>query len=323
VLLAYSKMWLSDELIASDLPEDPWIAQALERYFPALLRQKFGAYIPRHPLKREIIVTYVLNSMVNRVGSTFAHRLSEATGARPALVVRAYLAAREVFGYVPLWQQIEALDNQVSDAVQAQMINELGRLGSHAVRWFLRSRRLAEPMEQVVKRFAPAVDALRARFAADDAPSPRAAAWLQAGVPAPIARAVVSSDGLFAALDIAEIADATQRPIDQAIDVHAGLASRLGLARLHQQIDALPSDSYWQTLAKGALGDDLTGLQRAIALDVLGPGQGGAAQMLAAWEQRNHDAMERAQRLLTELADAKGVDLAMLSVALRELRNLA
>ncbi len=126
VLLAYSKMWLSDELMASDLPEDPWIATALERYFPALLREKFGAYIPRHPLKREIIATYVLNSMVNRVGSTFVHRLSEATGAKPAQVVRAYLATREVFGYVPLWQQIEALDNQVSDAVQARDAQRAG-----------------------------------------------------------------------------------------------------------------------------------------------------------------------------------------------------
>ncbi len=323
VLLAYSKMWLSDELIASDLPEDPWIAQALERYFPALLRDKYGAYIARHPLKREIIVTYVLNSMVNRVGSTFVHRLSEATGAKPALVVRAYLATREVFGYVPLWRQIEALDNQVGDAVQAQMINELGRLGSHATRWFLRSRRLAEPMEQVVKRFAPAIETLRTRFAADSATSPRAAQWVQAGVPAPIAQAVISAEGLFAALDIAEIADATRRSIDEAADVHAGLGQRLGLARLRQQIDTLPGDSYWQTLAKGALGDDLTGLQRAIALDVLNQGPGDAGQMLAAWEQRNRDAMDRAQRLLTELADAKAVDLAMLSVALRELRNLA
>ena len=45
--------------------------------------------------------------------------------------------------------------------------------------------------------------------------------------------------------------------------------------------------------------------------------------MLAAWEARNAAALERAQRLLAELADAKGADLAMLSVALRELRNLA
>ena len=68
---------------------------------------------------------------------------------------------------MPLWQQIEALDNKVSDGVQAEMIIELGRLGSHATRWFLRSRRLADPMEQVVKRFAPAVEALRKRFAAE------------------------------------------------------------------------------------------------------------------------------------------------------------
>ncbi len=85
----------------------------------------------------------------------------------------------------------------------------------------------------------------------------------------------------------------------------------------------MPSDSYWQTLAKVALGDDLAGLQRSIAHDVLSHGHGSAAAMLAAWEQRNRDALERAQRLLAELADAKGVDLAMLSVALRELRNLA
>ena len=34
VLLAYSKMWLYDELLASDLPDDPWVATALARYFP-------------------------------------------------------------------------------------------------------------------------------------------------------------------------------------------------------------------------------------------------------------------------------------------------
>ena len=80
VLLAYSKMWLFDELLASDLPEDPWVGTALARYFPSVLKEKFGSYIERHPLKREIVATHVLNSMVNRVGSTFVHRLMETTG---------------------------------------------------------------------------------------------------------------------------------------------------------------------------------------------------------------------------------------------------
>ena len=246
MLFAYSKMWLSDEIMASDLPEDPWIGTALARYFPALLREKFGAYIPRHPLKREIVATHVLNSMVNRVGSTFVHRLSERTGARPAQVVRAYLAAREVFGDVAVWQQVEALDNKVADAVQSEMLIEEGWLTARATTWFLRSRRLAEPLEQTFRRFIPAVQALRARLEPQAAASPQAAAWIAAGVPPPLALRVASADQLIAALDVAEVAEAVQRNFDEVSEVHVGIGTRLGLSRLRQQIDALPSDSHWQ-----------------------------------------------------------------------------
>jgi glutamate dehydrogenase len=74
VLLAFSKIWLSDELVASPLVDDPWVASTLGRYFPKALRERFAGYMVRHPLKREIIATYVTNSMLNRVGSTFVHR---------------------------------------------------------------------------------------------------------------------------------------------------------------------------------------------------------------------------------------------------------
>ena len=323
VLLAYSKMWLFDEIMASDLPEDPWIGSALARYFPSLLREKFGTYIPRHPLKREIVATHVLNSMVNRVGATFVHRLADTTGAQPAQVVRAYLATREVMGHVALWQQIEALDNRVADVVQSEMLIEEGELTARATTWFLRSRRLAEPMEASVKRFRPAVDALGRILGAAVAASPKAAEWVAAGVPAALAQRVACGEGLYAALDVAEVAEAVQRDVAEVSEVHVGVGTRLGLARLRVQIDALPSDSYWQSLAKGALGDDLMGLQRAITQEVLSAEAGSAAQMLSAWESANRVALERAQRLLAELGDAQGADLAMLSVALRELRNLA
>jgi glutamate dehydrogenase len=323
VLLAYSKMWLFEELLASDVPEDPWIGAALARYFPAKLQQKFGAYVPRHPLKREIIATHVLNSMVNRVGSTFVHRLAEMTGAKPADVVRAYLLTREIFGYVPIWKAIEALDNTVADAVQGEMVIEFGRLTTRATTWFLRSKRLAEPMDASFKRFSASVEALRARLAADAAASPRAMAWVQAGVPAELAHKVTMAESLYAALDIAEVAEAAQRPLPQVADVHAGVGSRLMLSALRARINGLPSDSYWQSLAKAALGDDLAGLQRAIAQQVVSGASKDAAEQLRAWESTSGAALERAQRMLAELADAKGADLAMLSVALRELRNLA
>jgi glutamate dehydrogenase len=105
--------------------------------------------------------------------------------------------------------------------------------------------------------------------------------------------------------------------------VHAGVGERLGLARLRGQIDALAADSYWQNRAKTALGDDLAGLQRALAQQVLGGGHGNAGELIARWEAGNATALERARRLLADLAETKQADLAMLSVALRELRNLA
>ena len=323
VLLAYSKMWLFEELLASDVPEDPWIGAALGRYFPTRLQTKFAAYIARHPLKREIISTHVLNSMVNRVGSTFVHRLAEMTGAKPADVMRAYLLTREIFDYIAIWRAIEALDNRVPDVIQGEMIIALGRLTTRATTWFVRSKRLSEPMEATFKRFSTSVETLRARLAQEAAASPRVAGWMQAGVPAELAQRVGVAESLYAALDIAEIAEATQRPLPQVCDVHSGVGQRLMLGNLRARINALASDSYWQSLAKAALGDDLAGLQRAIAQQVVSAASKDAAEQLRAWESASGAALERAQRMLAELAEAKGADLAMLSVALRELRNLA
>jgi glutamate dehydrogenase len=322
VLLAYSKMWLSDVLVASDLPEDPWVATALHRYFPVPLREQFGSYIPRHPLRREIIATHVLNSMVNRVGSTFVHRMTELTGATPPQIVRAYLATREVFAYVPLWQQIEALDNLVPDALQSDMILALDRLTVRSTAWFLRSKRLSEPLEQMVARFAPAAQALREQLARDAKTSPEVEAWVQAGVPLDLAQRVHATEGLFMALDIAEIADSAKHSLLETAEVYVGVGGSLQLDRLGHQIDALPAVSYWQTLAKVALGDDLADLQRTMALHVVSAGEGSPEKRLAEWQQVNSTELARAQRLLAELADATHADLAMLSVALRELRNL-
>jgi len=164
---------------------------------------------------------------------------------------------------------------------------------------------------------------LRQRLEPAAAALPLVAEWVAAGVPATLAQAVAATEGLFDALDIAEIAETHQLALDEIGDLHHQLGERLGLQRLHQQIEALPADTYWDTLAKIALGDELAEVQRSIALDVLSRHEGSALHMLQAWEGENQQELQSAWRLLAELADAKPVDLAMLSVALRKLRSLA
>ena len=331
VLLAYSKIWLYDELLASTLPDDPWVATALARYFPKALRERYATYMPRHPLKREIIATYVTNSMVNRVGSTFVHQLLETTGAKPHEVVRAYLLNREVFAFVDLWMAIEALDDVVVDAVQTAMLLDTARLIGRGTTWFLRSRRLSEDMASTIAHFAPQVAALATRLPQLLDPGERAridaavAAYIGKGVPRALAARVVAFDTLYAALDIIEVADAAKRPVETVAELYFELSTRLGLPWLREKIGALAGDAHWQSLAKGAMQDDLSSLQRAITADVLGRAADASAGagLIAAWEERNRRGVERVVQLFGELRAASSVDSAMLSVALRELRNLA
>ena len=329
VLFAYSKIWLTEEFVASELPEDPWVATTLQRYFPAALREQYAALMQRHPLRREIIATHVVNSTVNRVGSTFVHQLMETTGARPAEILRAYLLVREVFGFVPLWRSIEALDNKVGDAVQSEMLIEAVRLIARGTTWFLRSPRLADPMQTTIERFTPDVEALYPMIGAlldAAARSPlteTAARWTQAGVPPAVAERVATLDTLFAALDVSEVSLQSGRPLATTAGVYFGVTSRLGLPWLRERIHALPGDGHWQVLARNSLRDDLGALQRSLARQALGDGKPDDANgIVATWEARNRVAMERLSRILGELRAVPAPDVAMLSVALRELRNL-
>ena len=56
-LLAWTKIALCDAALATDLPEDPYVAGRLFAYFPPLLRERFAASMPRHRLHREIILS--------------------------------------------------------------------------------------------------------------------------------------------------------------------------------------------------------------------------------------------------------------------------
>ena len=203
------------------------------------------------------------------------------------------------------------------------MLVEWRQLITRATTWFLRSRHLDEPAGEGARRLAPAVGSLRLRLepeAAGVAASGRVGAGGRAG--RRWRSRSGAADRLFNALDIAEVAEAGQSDLEATSQVHFGIGERLGLEKLRQQIELLPADTHWQSLAKVALADDLADLQRSIALDVVRGNPGPAQEKLSAWEERKPAAFARAKRLLAELADAQSPELAMLSVALRELRKL-
>jgi len=330
VLLAYSKVTLQAELVASDVLEDAYLANDLERYLPATLRERFAEQVRAHPLRREIIATYIANSMVNRVGATFAHRLHEEAGTAAPDVARAYTAAREVFDMRRLWKELSELDNLVSTNVQNALMIEAKRLLRRASLWFLRNRRQPLDISATVDHFAPGVATLARELpgllakADVDALTATAERYARKGVPEQLAARVASMDALFSGLNVIEVASAAGSPVEAVAAVWFALGARLDLHWLRDQIARLSSQSRWEALARGALRDDLYSEQRDLTCQVLRPESRveDAETLIDGWMDENRSSLARCFDMLADLKEAETVDIAMLSVALREIRNL-
>ncbi|MEC3765379.1 NAD-glutamate dehydrogenase [Cupriavidus sp. SS-3] len=330
VLLAYSKMWLYDELLGSDVPEDVLVAGLLADYFPVPLRQRYGDAMQRHPLRREILSTHLTNMLVNRIGATFVHRIMEETDARPADIVRACLIARDVFGLTALWQEIDALDNRVADAEQARMFGSVALLLERACLWFIRYLRSGSSATEDLARFAQAAQWLAPRLpqllpqADATALTEHTRALIEAGVGETLAARVAGSEISAAALDIAEVAAACERSLELVAGVYFALDSHLSFSWLRDRALALPSDTHWDLLARTTTLDDLGRLKRALTVSVLSQAgdQASPEAMIDAWRASRHGALERFTRMLADQRASGAAGLSMLSVAVREIGML-
>jgi glutamate dehydrogenase len=322
VLLAYSKITLYASLLESDLPEDPALDGELDLYFPSPLPERFGDVMRRHRLRREIVATRVTNDLIDRAGTTFVFRLRDDTGASPADIARASIVAREVFGVRSLWEEIEALDGVVGAEVQVEMLLSSRRSVERATRWLLRSRPRPLDIAAEIARYGEGTLAVAGALpdilveSEQDAWRERVGKLTEAGVPAAVAERVATQGALFSALDIVEIAAATERPVDEVAALHFQLGGSLSLHWLRDRIALLPRTNRWQAMARAALRDDLFALHAELTTAVLRFGG------LDAWLEANRHAADRAAEILGEIRSGGTFDLTTLPVALREVRNL-
>jgi glutamate dehydrogenase len=330
VLMAYTKIVLAEELLASELPDDPYLELDLRTYFPTEIQEGFEPQIKQHPLRREIIVTRVVNDLVNGAGMTYWHRLAGETGASAADLTRANFVAREIFGSLELRQELRSYDNVIDAGVQTRMRVEMRTLVERASRWLATNRRPPLDSQATVDFFAGPVQSVMTRLpelmvgrelaAYED----RLAALVAAGVPEKLASRVAGLPPAYMLLNVIEIAEREALPPEDVARVHFALGERLGLPSLVQRILALPRDDQWQTMARAALRDDLHAVHAQLTGQVLRstPADQPAPARIAIWEDAEADLVARAAITLQQIcADEKG-DLARMSVGLRVVRGL-
>ncbi|MDQ6799990.1 MAG: NAD-glutamate dehydrogenase [Acidobacteriota bacterium] len=326
VLMAYSKIALYQDLIASDLPDDPLLVEDLVRYFPAPLRVRFRAAIERHRLRREIIATYETNTIINRVRATLVAQMTEETGKPASDIARAFTVIRESFDLPSLWAEIEALDNKLPARIQSEMMIEVGRLLERAIAWLLRSGYEKLDIAAYVAEFRPRIETLATHLhdvlppALMSALKTRQGELEASGIPSRLASRVASLGVMSAALDIVRLTRAG-RPVEDVARVYFGLGARFGLDRLRAAGASIAAETPWQKAAVAVVVDDLFNYQSILASRVIRETDG-ARDPVDVWLAARQRVVERIDQTITDVKAAATIDLAMLTVASRQLRAL-
>jgi glutamate dehydrogenase len=331
LLLSYAKIALSAQLIQSDVPEDPYLGQELDRYFPPRLARRYGKLLGEHRLKREIIVTATTNSIVNRMGPTFVARTQQDTGADAATVARAYSIAREVFEVRELWSAIERLDNKAAAALQYGMMQDTIALIRQASYWLIQRHRSTLGIEQQVARLRPGIRELsraplqwlqgdeRLAFEA------RSAELAKAGVPGELSRRIAACGALHSGPDIVELAESRKLTVENAAKAYFAIGGYFGLDWLRTHIAELDTQGHWHAVARGSLREATFEVHRALAQGVLESSrETDPARALDKWLARNKATAEHARAVMQDIrAQTTVIDFASLSVALQAVRRVA
>jgi len=331
LLGCYVKGQLKLDLLASDAPEDPWLARYLEHAFPARLCERFRGALQQHMLRREIIVTQLANDIVDFMGINFVERVQQSTAAPPAAIVRAWAIASAVFELPGSWASVEALDGSVPAALQCEVYADLQRLVRLGTRWFLQNRRGALDVAAEIAAFASPVRQIRESIGAC-AQGEQRSAWerragdlREGGLPEALAADFAGSSMLIGALGMVEVARNQGLAVGQVARVAFALNERLGFYWFGKQLTALPVQNYWQAMARESFLDELDWQVRAVvATAVRGATEGEHTDAcVARWEAARAPVLERWRRVLAEIRGARTQEYAMFSVAVRALLLLA
>ncbi|MCO5090529.1 NAD-glutamate dehydrogenase [Bosea sp. (in: a-proteobacteria)] len=326
VLLAYAKLSLHDALLESPVPDDPYLAGELMRYFPKALREAYPDAIAGHKLRREIVATQLANAIVNRGGPALVPVLAALTRSDAPAIAAAYAIARDSFDLIALNGEIDALDARIPGKIQLGLYAAAQELVTNRMGWFLR-RGVARPgtIEQTIARYARGVTELAGELgallpeAASQARLARIAVLTSEGVPEALAARIASLPALAESTDIVDIAERAKRRIGDVARIHFGIDALFGLSGLKAAAAAVPATDDYERLARERAIETLDDAHSALTQEVSTSAKGQGT--LESWLTERGEDAERTRATVAAIAGS-GLTLPKLMVAAGMLADL-
>ncbi|MFZ2102819.1 MAG: NAD-glutamate dehydrogenase, partial [Oricola sp.] len=330
VLLAYAKIVLFDDIVKSQLPDDPYLEADLLGYFPPRMVKDFTDRIKTHRLRREIIATRLANEAINRGGTTLISRFEDATGMLPYGIVRAHVAVRDGFGFRPLYAAVDALDNRISGTRQLDIYDDIGNSLRQATAHFIKNGESHAPLTESVKALREAAGELEAKLL--NLVPPYLADWVKErrdafkadGLAEAVAKKIALLPILAMAPDIMSVSKASNRSVLEAGEAMFAVTEMFRIGRLERLAYDLSTDDYFDGLAQNRALDTIYSARLAItnaALAAAGKDKS-ARDAVAGWLEHNKLRITRVQDRIGDLTKSGGLSVSRLTVAAGLLADL-
>jgi glutamate dehydrogenase len=325
-LLALAKIALSDDLRASVVPDDPYLARELFRYFPKPMRKRFKAEIEGHRLRRDIVATQLANSLINRGGPTVLVAARDRTGASVTELTQAYAAVRDSFALQELHAEIDALDTKIAGRLQLELYAIVQGVLTDRLAWFTRNLDPAAELANVVDHYRKSLESL-AKLLPSLLPRDRVKAVhdvetrLKAGrVPELLAARLALLPALARAANVVLLSDRAGQSIESAANAYFAVSDRFGFGRIEQMTSEVATGEYYESLALQKARDSLETTHRDLAHRVIANGNGAD---VVGWEAEAGERVSATAEQVEKILADRRPSMAKVTVAASLLSELA
>ncbi|MDP1604688.1 MAG: NAD-glutamate dehydrogenase [Legionella sp.] len=329
-LMAYTKIYLKQEILASSLPEDPYLNQILETAFPPSVREMYQSQMFEHRLKRYIVATQLSNEVVNKMGLTFVYRMQRETGATVEEIIRAYTLAAHSFETDELQRIIESLDFKIPLQDQFETINIIRKLLDLSTHWFLHGNHHVGDLNTLVAHYSHGIRSIERLIpelmtgVTKQYLNSLKEKFLKLNLPAETAERIAAYRAIYTSLNIIEVATNNTMELERVARIYFAAGERMNLVWFRDQIASDTRDDHWHALTRLTLRDELDNLQQALSIAILREDtqEPDPQKLIDKWVHNHQRTVVRWEKFLSMLHSNPTVEYTMFFIAIRELTTL-
>lgn len=331
ILLAYTKIYIKQEILKTDLTENAYLSQLLYTAFPQKLNDNFKNVLDKHPLRREIVATQLSNLLVNEMGVTFVFNVSNETGATIPEIIRAAVVASRIYGSHDIQKIILSFNFKLPAKQQYTLLGNMRRLIYLSTRWFLKRNIITnENMESIIQKYAKGVGQLKDLIPqlmggySKDYLKILSDEFEKYEIDPQHAKHIAAIRSSYTALNIIDISLINNFDLPKTAITYFNVGEYFNLLWFRDHIANDNRDGYWETLSRLVLRDELDNLQKKITISVLTKTHkhNDTENYIARWSETNTQCLARWHKILEMVHSSSTTDYTIFFIALGELTNI-